>query len=112
MHVGSFPYLHTPSLWVIIPRSTGAFTMGDHSPLYWAMGSEGMAPYGSQLLQIAPNGLPWLSMAPYELLMTPFDFHGYLFFHVAMPLGFSSLSKGSQKFCRVLNTQKHCQLIE
>ena len=40
-----------------------------------------MAPYGSHLLPIAPNGLLWLSTAPYiynELLMTPFDFHGSL----------------------------------
>ena len=89
MHVGSYPYLHSPSLWGIIPPSTGAFTMGDHSPLYWAMGSEGMN--DSLWLPIAPNGLIWLSTAPYELLMTPYDFHGYLFFQVAT-LGFPSLS--------------------
>ena len=73
VHVGSFLYLHSPSLWGIIPPSTGSFTMGDHSPLYWVMGSEGMN--GSLWLLNAPNGLIWLSMASNELLMTPSNGH-------------------------------------
>ena len=47
--------------------------MGDHSPLYWVMGSEGMN--GSLWLLNAPNGLIWLSMASNELLMTPSNGH-------------------------------------